>query len=225
LKKTVFSTLKTNSGELTLVLLGLLGVAVWDLSLPILAVQILAIDLLGQIMPLTFLTFDPPVKGLMFNPPRDPQKRMLDLKSGVEVVSLGVLIGGLAFLNFLFYLRHEDLSQILGSPGLAYMRATSLTYATIVFCQYVNTLERRYECVSLFNHNILTNRILLFSIAASAGLVLMAIYSPYASDFLRFGGLRSFDWVLVAVASTIFLGAWEILKFVRRARERQRQRC
>ncbi len=225
LKKTVFSTLTTNSGELTLVLLGLLGVAVWDLSLPILAVQILAIDLLGQIMPLTFLTFDPPVKGLMFNPPRDPQKRMLDLKSGVEVVSLGVLIGGLAFLNFLFYLRHEDLSQILGSPGLAYMRATSLTYATIVFCQYVNTLERRYECVSLFNHNILTNRILLFSIAASAGLVLMAIYSPYASDFLRFGGLRSFDWVLVAVASTIFLGAWEILKFVRRARERQRQRC
>ncbi|MBN1931509.1 MAG: cation-transporting P-type ATPase [Desulfobacterales bacterium] len=219
LKKTVFSTLTTNSGELTLVLFGLLGIAIWHLPLPILAVQILAIDLLGQIMPLTFLTFDPPRKGLMSRPPRDPKKRMLDFKSSIEVVSLGALIGGLSFLNFLFYIYREGIMFTMESSEMTYMRVTSLSYATIVFCQYINTLERRYDSISLFNRNILTNIILLVSIIASIGLVLIAIYSPLISDFLRFSDLLSLDWVLVCVASIIFLGIWEILKLIRRMRQ------
>jgi len=218
LRKTVFSSLSTNAGELTLVLCGLVAVAVADLPIPILAVQILAIDLLGQIMPLTFLTFDPPTKGVMTRPPRDPRERMLRFNTGTEVLTLGAIIGGLAFANFLWFMRREGIDLSVQSSGLAYLRVTALTYATIVFCQYINTLERRYVRESLFHRNFFTNRILLVSIVASAGLVLAAIYGPFISDFLLFGGLRPSDWASVGAACVAFLGVWEGLKLVRRLR-------
>lgn len=72
LKKTIFASLTTNIGELILVLLGLLAAAVWGYPIPILAGQILAVDLLAEIAPLTFLTFDPPDKDVMTMRPRRP---------------------------------------------------------------------------------------------------------------------------------------------------------
>jgi len=47
------------------VLLGLAAVAAGNWAIPILAIQILAIDLLAEIMPLTALTFDPPGDNIM----------------------------------------------------------------------------------------------------------------------------------------------------------------
>jgi len=228
LKKTVYSTLTTNTAELTLVLFGLLAVALWDLPIPILAVQILAIDLLGQIMPLTFLTYDPPTKGMMKKPPRDPEKRMMNLRSGTEVVLLGLLVGTLAFTNFnLFMFREGWISagqvEILPYPT-NYLIASAIAYSTIVFCQYVNTMERRYELTSLFNRNFFTNKILLGSIVGSIGLVLMAIYAPLISDFLLFGPMNLIDWMYVGLASLVFLLAFEILKLFRRWKKKKSNR-
>ena len=92
LKKTVYSSLTTNIAELALVLFGLLGVAIWNYPIPILAVQVLAIDLIGEIMPLTFLTFDPPVEGVMKSPPRDPKEHIINRRSTIEFIFLGILI-------------------------------------------------------------------------------------------------------------------------------------
>ncbi len=221
LTKTVYSTLTTNSGELTLVLLGLLAVALWGYPIPILAVQILAVDLLGQIMPLTFLTFDPPTEGLMSRPPRDPEERMMDRRSGSEVILLGILVGGLAFMNFILFMQREGTLSLDDTGLFDYLKATALTYATIVFCQYVNTMERRYHFTSLFNRNFFTNRILLGSIVASIGLVLVAIYAPFISDFLLFGGLTIVDWMYVGLAALIYLAAFEVLKMLRRWQQKK----
>jgi Ca2+-transporting ATPase len=84
LKKTIFASLTTNVGELILVLLGLLAAALWDYPIPILAGQILAVDLLAEIAPLTFLTFDPPDEDVMTMPPRKPGEYMLTLWGGVN---------------------------------------------------------------------------------------------------------------------------------------------
>ncbi|MGM0547738.1 MAG: cation-translocating P-type ATPase, partial [Bacillota bacterium] len=59
LKKTVIASLTTNGAELTIVLLGLLAAAILGTPIPILAIQILSIDLIAEILPLTALTFDP----------------------------------------------------------------------------------------------------------------------------------------------------------------------
>jgi Ca2+-transporting ATPase len=222
LKKTVYSSLTTNIAELALVLFGLLGVALWNYPIPILAVQVLAIDLIGEIMPLTFLTFDPPAKGVMTSPPRDPQEHIVNRRSAIEFILLGILIGGLAFSNFLVFMQREgvtltaNVTENLQNLPLAYLQVAALAYATIVFCQYINILQWRYDFTSIFNRNLFTNKILLASIVISIGLVLMAIYVPFISDFLVFSDLKISDWGLVGLASLIYLFVFEILKVLRK---------
>ena len=219
LKKTVYSSLTTNVAELALVLFGLIGVALWNYPIPILAVQVLAIDLIGEIMPLTFLTFDPPAEGVMTSPPRDPKKHIVNRHSATEFIFLGILIGVLAFSNFIFFMQREGITLDVNDTNiLPYFQVTALAYATIVFCQYINILQWRYDFTSIFNRNLFTNKILLGSIVVSIGLVLMAIYVPFISDFLVFSGLKVSDWAFVGLASLIFLFVFEILKILRKKR-------
>jgi Ca2+-transporting ATPase len=219
LKKTVLASLTTNVGELALVLFGLLGAAVGNYPIPILAAQILAIDLLGEIGPLTLLTYDPPSKNTMTRPPRKQSEHMLNLFSATEVTSLGILIGGLAFANFFLFMIREGITLTVDSVNTApYFIATSLSYSTIVFAQYVNILERRFERRTLFSKNFFSNKIVLVSILISMGLVAGALYGPYVSDFFAFGPMSLSDWYFVLISTGVYLVVFEGLKIVKRLR-------
>ena len=228
--KVVLASLTTNTAELVAVLLGLIGIAIGNLAIPILAIQILAIDLLAEIMPLTFLCFDPPGPELMKRPPRSRDKHILDIFTGTEVTFLGLLIGALAVGNYIFYLtRHGGLLNykevIEAADGTEivwrYARASTMTWLTIGFCQFVNILSRRYRYTSIFNRNIITNKILFGSVFVSIGLVLLGVYGPGISSFLEFAGIGLTDWACVFGAAAIFLGAWEGLKMLRRMRREE----
>jgi Ca2+-transporting ATPase len=219
LRKTVLASMTTNGAELVVVLLGLAAVALKDWAIPILAIQILAIDLLAEIMPLTFLTFDQPDKGIMEVPPRDLKEHILNRVTTLQVTFLGLLIGALAFANYaLFMARAGTTFTLSSSDPVLYARATTITYLTIAFCQYVNILSHRFEGTSLFNRNFFSNRILLGSIAGSIGLILVVVYTPVVRDFLRFAPVSSADWVYVLGASAIYLLAFEAMKFFKRMR-------
>ncbi|MFO7740661.1 MAG: cation transporting ATPase C-terminal domain-containing protein, partial [Desulfatiglandaceae bacterium] len=62
-----------------------------------------------------------------------------------------------------------------------------------------------------------TNKILLYSILASTGLVFLAIYGPYLSDFLSFGVIQVADWLYVMAAAGFYLLVFEALKFFKRS--------
>ncbi len=218
--KVVLASLTTNTAELVAVLLGLVGIAIGNYAIPILAIQILAIDLLAEIMPLTFLCFDPPTEEIMHRPPRSRTEHILDLRSGAEVVLLGTLIGALAAGNFFLYMaRHGGEMLTQDAVGTApYMRASTMTWLTIAACQWVNILSRRYRYSSIFNRNILTNKILLGSVFLSLGTVLIGVYVPGISDFLQFADVALGDWLYVAAGAGVYLAAFELLKLGRRIR-------
>ena len=217
LRKTVLASMTTNAAELAVVLFGLAAVSVRDWAIPILAIQILAIDLLAEIMPLTFLTYDPPSEGLMGEPPRDPGEHILNRGTSFEVVFLGFLMGGLAFLNFALFMWREGVTfSIDSTPFPLYARATAITYLTIAFCQFANILSRRDERSTIFSRNFWTNRVLLVSIVASTGLLLLGVYGPHISDFLAFAGPSRTDWMYVLGAAGAYLVVFEIMKLAKR---------
>jgi len=217
LKKTVLASMTTNGAELVIVLLGLASVALWNWSIPILAIQILAIDLLAEIMPLTFLTYDPSPKDLMNTPPRKQEEHILNKKTSIEVALLGVLIGSLAFANFVLFMLREGVMLTIGNENtILYARATTISFLTIAYCQFANVMSRRYELSSIFNRNFLSNKILLLSIIASIGLVLISIYGPFISNFLSFAVLKAIDWLYVLGAMGVFLAVFEIMKIFKR---------
>lgn len=214
LKKTVLASLTTNGAELAVVLFGLVGSALLGWPIPILAIQILAIDLLAEILPLTALTFDPASKNLMVTPPRDRDEHMINKNTIIEVGFLGILMGLMAYGNFSFYAN--------GIPNFTadhplYARATTVTYLTIILCQLINIMSRRYKLTSLFNINFFSNRKMIYSLIISIALVFLVVYTPL-SAYLDFTPITFRDWQLVFAAGSIFLLAFEGIKWYKRSK-------
>jgi Ca2+-transporting ATPase len=219
LKKTVLASMTTNAAELAVVLFGLAAVSMKNWAIPILAIQILAIDLLAEILPLTALTFDPAHDEIMTAPPRDIKAHILNRATSTEVILLGAFMGALAFANFgLFMWRNGTILTVDHSDAFLYARATTITYLTIAYCQFVNVLSRRYERTSIFSSNFWGNRTLLLSIVFSIALTSIAVYGPFMSDWLAFARLSAVDWAYVLGGAGVYLTAFEILKLAKRRR-------
>jgi Ca2+-transporting ATPase len=131
LKKTIISSLTSNIGELAIVLLGLVGVALFGWPIPILVIQILAIDLLAEILPLTALTFDPGSKDLMISPPRKQQEHILNRYTLSNILFFGVLMGALGFVNFVVFMGRTG-AELTMTHEL-YSRATTLSGSVTYF--------------------------------------------------------------------------------------------
>jgi len=216
LKKTIIASLTSNIAELSIVLLGLAGVAIFGWPIPILVIQILAIDLLAEILPLTALTFDPGSRDIMTSPPRRKGEHILSKYIMLEIVFLGCLMGALAFANFGFFTQRMGVE--LTTSHHLYQRATTLSYTTIVACQFINILSRRYNYDSLFNSNFWSNSKILWSIVISIGFTLIVIYAPLINSFLAFAPLTLTDWMYVLIAAAVFLLANETIKAFKRLR-------
>ncbi|SJZ40511.1 Ca2+-transporting ATPase [Selenihalanaerobacter shriftii] len=214
LKKTVLGTLTSNAAELLIVLLGLIGAVFFGWPIPILAIQILAIDLLAEIVPLTALTFDPGSEELMTTPPRDRDEHIINKRSTIEVVFLGIMMGGLAFINYGLFVN--NIKGGFTNNHALYPRATTITYLTIVICQLLNILSRRYKFTSLFNENFFSNKKMLYSIIISFVLVLSVVYVPGLNSYLDFAPLPVVDWLRILTAGGIFLLSFEVIKWYKR---------
>jgi len=224
LRKIVLASLTTNIAELVVVLLGLAAAALNNWAIGILAIQILAIDLLAEILPLTSLTFDPPTEAMMTEEPRDLGEHILNRSTATEVAFLGCLIGGLAFLNYALFMMREGtfFSASDTALGVEYARATTLAYLTIAYCQFANILSRRFEFRTVFHPSIVTNHPILWSVLASIAMTSVAVYTPGVSDFLAFNGPSPGDWIYIVGAGIVYLAAFEVLKMVKRLRSTRR---
>lgn len=222
LRKTVLASLTTNAAELFVVLLGLTAVSMRNWAIPILAIQILAIDLLAEIMPLTFLTYDPPPEDVMKQPPRNLGDHIVNRWTTLEVIFLGLMIGGLSFLNYALFMSRSGITfTVDAADPILYARATTIAYLTIAFCQFANILSRRYEYNSVLNRNFFSNRILLMSIAGSILLMLIVIYTPFLRNFLQFDPPALVDWLYVIGSGAAYLVIFEIMKVFKRLRRKK----
>lgn len=206
LKKTILSSLTSNSGELMVVLMSLLGTALFHTPLAILAVQILAIDLVGEMLPLTFLTWDPAQPKIMSEAPRNPSDHIINKFSMIDLLWSGFLMGALSYINFLFLFYREgaSMTNLLPSDPL-YIRATTLTYISVVLIQWMNIMSRRAgEKISAFSSYFWSNKKLLLGYAISLFLLLNMVYNPYVSSWVSMGPLTFLDWMLALCAGGIY---------------------
>ena len=148
LKKTILGTLTANGAELTLVLLGLIAAALFDLPIPILAIQILSIDLLAEILPLTAYTFDPASEQIMSSPPRSQDDHIVNKKSFSRFAFMALVIGGFAYFNFYSFI--DGRIQAVSEGGKLYAQATTISYLTVACLQWINIMSLRYEYCLLY---------------------------------------------------------------------------
>lgn len=220
LKKTILSGLTTNGGELFAVLLCLPGSLLLGYPIAIGAVQILAIDLVGQMLPLTFLTWDPAQPRIMLEAPRNTDEHIMNKFSLIDVAWTGLLMGGIAYTNFLlFFVREHSSLQGLSTNSTLYLRATTLTYVSLVIVSWANILSRRAGGQeSVFSKYLWSNKRLLLAYGLSLLFVLLIVYNPTVAVYLQTAPLSLVDWAYAVAGGLLYLAIRETYKFLRKRR-------
>ncbi|MES2971608.1 MAG: cation-transporting P-type ATPase [Patescibacteria group bacterium] len=206
IKKATLSCFTSNAAELVLNLTSIGAFAILNIPLAMTVMQLLAIDMIAELFPIAALGWDKADGELMNDKPRRTRDHILNPKNVLDLLWCGVLIGGLAFTNFMFFFTRNGISGTHADtlhPSL-YAKATTLTYLTIVLCQLLNILQRRSRN-GLFTRYQLHNRALAIALAFSLFCVLNIIYNPLLNVYFGAGPLSGADWLFALGAATIFI--------------------
>jgi magnesium-transporting ATPase (P-type) len=218
IKKFLRYLLSSNMGEVLTVFLGVvlaeligLGGPGQTLALPLLATQILWINLVTDSAPALAIGFDPPADDVMNRPPRRLADRAIDARMWASVAGIGVVMAVLTLLTIDLYLPG---GLIAGSRTLDSARTAGFT--VLVLAQLFNCFTARSDRASAL-HGLFTNAWLWGAIALSIVLQLAVVNVGALNAAFGTVPLDLGQWaVCVAMASGV-LWASEIAKLALRA--------
>jgi len=209
--------LSSNTGEvlvmfLGVVLAGAIGLVPEEgsaLVVPLLATQILWINLLTDSGPALALGVEPADHDVMLRPPRDPRSGVIGGRTWFDIVAVGVIMaaGTLGVMDWALP------GGLLGGGGAGrgLRHAQTMAFTTLVLFQLFNTFNARFEDRSAF-HGLFANRWLWLAVLGSAALQVAAVHLAFLQRAFRTVPLSPRDWLIcLAVASSV-LWAMELKK-------------
>ncbi|MFO0971020.1 MAG: cation-transporting P-type ATPase [Candidatus Saccharimonadales bacterium] len=215
IKKGTLSCFTSNTAELFTNLASLGALSLFGIPLAIGVMQILAIDLVAELFPIAALGWDPAEGELMSEKPRDPKQHILNRRSIVDLLWCGLIIGSLAFTNYLLFFHRAGMQpRSADTNSLPYLQATTVTYLTIVCCQLINIMQRR-SIKGFFSRYQFTNWHFWAAIALSLSCVMAIIYSPI-NQYFKTGPLGIVDWLYALGAAAIFLAIREVQRLIKK---------
>lgn len=224
LTKVLRYLLSSNMGEVFtvfggVVLAGLLGLVGPDgaMLLPLLATQILWVNLVTDSMPALALGVEPVEDEVMDAPPRDMSKRALDRGEWLRILGTGLVMGVLA-LGSLDWCLPGGLFD--GGDDITTSRTVAFT--VLVFLQLANTLSVRHARRSMFSH-LFANGWLWSAIGLTVALQALVVYVPVLNTAFSTAPLDDAHWGIVGACVMLFIACEELRKAIARGLRRRRQ--
>ena len=178
------------------------------LPLPLIAIQILWINLVTDGLPPLTLSLEPPEKQIMNQQPRSKGEGIITTRVLFYSSLIGIIMTIQAVAIFLWHI--DDL-----------VRAQSMVFTIIVIASMFNALNWRSERQSFFTLNPLTNKPLLYAIATTILLQLAVLYTPLTSIF-HTTPLNMGNWITIILLSATTLLITEVTKQIENMRNKQK---
>ncbi|MGA9526142.1 MAG: cation-translocating P-type ATPase, partial [Myxococcaceae bacterium] len=210
--------LSSNMGEVLTIFLGVLLAGAMGLDtgadgvvLPLLATQILWINLLTDTAPALAMGVDPETEDVMSRPPRKLTDRVIDRRmwAGVILIGLVMAVGTLFAIDL-----HLPGGFIEGTHTLENARTAGFT--TLVFMQLFNCLNARSEELSAF-HRLFVNGWLWAAIALSVLLQVAVVNVPVLNEAFGTEPLSLNQWLTCTALASAVLWVSEARKLLGRA--------
>jgi Ca2+-transporting ATPase len=210
--------LSSNIGEVFtmffgVVLAGVIGLEAGGaaVALPLLATQILWINLVTDGPPALALGLDPADPAVMDRPPRPQGSGVITRRMWAGIAFVGLVMAA----GTLFVLDYALPGGLLeGSGELPYAR--TMAFTTLMLFQLFNVPNARSDEQSAF-HGLFRNPWLWAAIALSLLLQFLVVYAPPLQPAFGTVALSPGDWLLCAVVASSVLWLREISKLVVRA--------
>jgi calcium-translocating P-type ATPase len=211
--------LSSNMGEVLTVFLGVVGAGVLGLRatgeavvLPLLATQILWINLITDSAPALAMGVDPETDDLMARPPRKPSERAIDARMWVTVLSSGLVMALATLSTIDFYLPGGFLE---GSEDLTTARTSGFT--VLVLAQMFNCFNTRSQATSAF-HRLFVNPWLWAAVALSVLLQAAVVHVDVLNVAFGTAPLSVEQWAVCVAMGSAVLWFGELRKWLTRLR-------
>ncbi len=197
LRNVLFFLLSTNLGELLALSLALLFVG----KAPLLAVQIIWINLVTDTTAAVPLGLEPKVGDELRQPPRHPKVGIIFPGLLLRVIFMATFMGVGVFLIFRW-----------AEPRMSIEEARTITFCTMVAFEWFRAFNARSDEYTIFRLGILHNRWLLMAIAGAIALQLIAVYAPFMQVAFSTVPLTAEKWGIALIAGGSLFAIEEIRK-------------
>jgi len=213
LRNVLFFLLSTNLGELLALALALLFVG----KAPLLAVQIIWVNLVTDTTAAVPLGLEPKVGDELRQPPRHPKVSLVFPGLLLRIIFMATLMSIGVFLVFRW-----------AEPRMSLEEARTLTFCTMVAFEWFRAFNARSDEHTIFKLGFLRNRWLVLAIITAIALQLIVVYVPFMQvafstvplsierwgiAFLAGGSLFAIEETRKAVFPRLFsIGKWQPLR-------------
>ena len=206
-----------NMGEVLTVFLGVVGAGVIGLTdaggavvLPLLATQILWINLVTDSWPALAMGVDPPTDDVMARKPRKLSERVIDARMWSGVLQIGLVV---AIATLLTMDMHLPGGLIEGDDDLDTARTAGFT--VLVLAHLFNAFNARSETTSAFAH-LFVNRWLWGAIALSLLLQVAVVHLDVLNRAFGTTPLTLSQWLICGAMASAVLWFSELRKLLGR---------
>lgn len=208
IRKTIQFFISTNLAEVLAILIASLVFFKFDF---LLSTQLLWLNLITDSFPVLALGMEKEDADIMKYPPVRAEKSLFSKTSVASIAFFGLYITALTIGVYAVGLN------LCGNEV-----ATALTFLTISFAELFHSFNIRSERQSLFKCGLLSNKVLLATVAVGIGVNVLLAVSPLAGAF-GLAGLNWRHWLIALGLAVSVIPVGEIYKLIlRRVKTRSR---
>ncbi len=194
-----------NLSEILIIFIALL----LNLPLPLVALQILWLNLVTDVFPALSLGWEQAEADVMNKPPRDPGLEFLTKDFLVKVFAHGIILAAGSLLAYFYVLQTTNNIDI----------ARTVAFASIATIQLFHTFNVRSEKGLQLDSSLFANKYLLGAVLLVLVLQAAAIYLPFLNTVLKTTPLNPSDLLIVLIttlAVTVIVKIYNQLNFTTR---------
>jgi len=216
IKKSVIFLITCNIGEvLTMFVSLLIG---WEA--PLIATQLLWINLITDSFPAVALGMDPGNPDVMKEKPRNSKESFFSNGAALHIIPGGILIGGLTILAFWFgYYEHGYNPFDHSVPANTIEYARTMAFMVLVMCQLFYSLAVRSSSKSIFQIGLFSNKYLTGAIVLGILLQLIVVGIPVMQSAFHLQMLDLRGWIIAISLGLVPLLVNEFFKIFIRSRK------
>ncbi len=202
IKKAIHFLIATNIGEITTIFMGL----ILGLQSPLLAIQLLWINLVTDSLPAIALGLEKEEKGIMERKPRNSKKSIFADGLWNKIITEGIMLGALDLFIF-----------SLGNRLYGIDVARTMAFVALGLLELVHSFDIKSEG-SILKKGALNNRFLIGSFVLGTILQVIVVIIPYFANIFSLVTLNQTQWLYTIIISLLPLPIIEMQKLINKIR-------
>ena len=198
IKKAIHFLIATNIGEIVTIFLGLL----LGLKSPLLAIQLLWVNLVTDSLPAIALGLEPAEKDIMNKKPINSRKSIFADGLWNKIIVEGIMIGLLTLLAF-----------SLGNKYFGVEVGRTMAFVSIGLLELIHSFNIKSE-KSIFKTGIMENKFLIGSFALGILVQTIVVLIPQLAEVFKLVPLTSTQWIITLIISILPIPIVEVQKFL-----------